>query len=137
MDSVRTYNAAMATRLAAPFGHKNAAVYGDSRFGSVKAAYYVWTIHRTHTVWDIKTATALFPRKELQRLCPKEHGAVIVMTAKINTELKAQGLEESTGVTVTVDAAKTGAAAQCTASNTALVLATAAVSSAISTVSSG
>jgi len=59
------------------------------------------------------------------------------LTAKINTELKAQGLEESTGVTVTVDAAKTGAAAQCTASNTALVLATAAVSSAISTVSSG
>ena len=84
MDSIGTYNAAMTTRLAEPFANSNAAVYGDSRFGSVKAAYWVWKEHKTHTAFDIKTATALFPRKHLVRLCPKEHGSIVVMTANID-----------------------------------------------------
>ena len=29
MDTVGSYNAAMTTRLAAPFAHSNAAMYGD------------------------------------------------------------------------------------------------------------
>ena len=58
------------------------------------------------------------------------------LTTKLNSEFKAQGLDESTGVAVTVGA-KTGTAAQRTAPDTALMLATAVVASAISTGSSG
>ena len=81
------YNAAMATRLAAPVRCSNAAVYGDSRFGSVKGAFSIWKKLKIHSVWDVKTATALYPRKEIQRMCAKEHGSIVVMQAKIEDRL--------------------------------------------------
>lgn len=81
---IGSYNAAMTTRLAEPFANRNAAVYGDSRFCSVKAAYHVWKNHKTHFAGDVKTATALFPRKDLVRLCPKQHGEYIVMSANLD-----------------------------------------------------
>ena len=79
MDVVGSYNAAMTTRLVQPFANANAACYGDSRFGSVKAAYHSKKIHDVHTAFDIKTATGLFPRKELVKICPKKHGSIVVM----------------------------------------------------------
>ena len=99
MDKVGSYNAAMTTRLAAPFAHSNAAMYGDSRFGSVKAAHWMWKEHKTHSAFDIKTATALFPRKHLIRLCPKENHAVIVMTAKVG-ELEMYAIGQRRGPSV-------------------------------------
>ena len=87
-DLTGTYNAAMTVRLSAPFAKKNAVVYGDSRFGSVKAAYFNKKVNNVHSMFDIKTGTSLFPRKELVRLCPKEHGALVVMTAKISEGLE-------------------------------------------------
>ena len=84
MDKVGTYNAAMTARLVEPIAHSNAAAYGDSRFGSVKAANFCWTELEIHTAFDVKSGTALFPRKELARICPKPHGSIVVMTAKIN-----------------------------------------------------
>ena len=86
-DLTGSYNAAMTVRLSEPFAKKNAVVYGDSRFGSVKAAYFNKAVHNVHSMFDIKTGTALFPRKELKRLCPKEHGALVVMTATITEGL--------------------------------------------------
>ena len=88
-----SYNAAMTTRLTEPWAKTNAAVYGDSRFGSVKAAYWNKKLHNTHSLFDIKTGTALFPRKELVRLCAKEHGSILVMTASITTGLEGRTLK--------------------------------------------
>ena len=83
MKEVGTYNAAMALRCAAPWKNSNALIYGDSRFGSVKAAVAIKEIHGVQSAWDIKTGTALYPRKELVRMCGKEHGAVVVMSAVV------------------------------------------------------
>ena len=83
MDMVGTYNAAMTTRLVEPIKNSNATCYGDSRFASVKAAYYCKSFQGVDMVFDLKTGTALFPRADLVRLCPKEHGAFIVMTAEV------------------------------------------------------
>ena len=83
MDKVGTYNAAMTTRLVEPIKNSNATCYGDSRFGSVKAAYACKTFQGVDMVFDIKTGTALFPRGDLVRLCPKEHGSFIVMSAEV------------------------------------------------------
>ena len=88
-----SYNAAMTTRLTEPWAKTNAAVYGDSRFGSVKAAYWNKKLHNTHSLFDIKTGTALFPRKELVRLCAKEHGSILVMTASITAGLEGRTLK--------------------------------------------
>ena len=85
MDTVGSYNAALAVRMSEGLANKNAAVYGDARFGSVKAAYYCKTLHGVESAWDIKTGSALFPRAELVRLCPKEHGSIVVMEGKIGT----------------------------------------------------
>ena len=81
------YNAAMATRLAAPVRYSNAAVYGDSRFASVKALFSIWKRFKVHSAWDVKTGTALYPRKEIQRMCAKEHGSIVVMQAEIEDRL--------------------------------------------------
>ena len=88
-----SYNAAMTTRLTEPWAKTNAAVYGDSRFGSVKAAYWNKKLYNTHSLFDIKTGTSLFPRKELLRLCAKEHGSILVMTASITTGLEGRTLK--------------------------------------------
>ena len=88
-----SYNAAMTTRLSEPWAKVNAAVYGDSRFGSVKAAFWNKKLHNVHSLFDIKTGTALFPRKELVRLCDKEHGSIIVMTASITAGLEGRTLK--------------------------------------------
>ena len=77
------YSAALATRLASPVRYSNAAVYGDSRFASVKALFNCWKRFKVHSVWDVKTGTGLYPRKEIQRLCAKEHGSIVVMQATI------------------------------------------------------
>ena len=37
-----------------------------------------------HSAWDVKTMTALFPKAELVRITPKEHGAFVVMQAEIS-----------------------------------------------------
>ena len=87
-----SYNAAMTTRLSSPWAKKNAAVYGDSRFGSVKAAYFNKKLHNVHSLFDIKTGTALFPRKELMRLCAKEHGSIVVLTTSITEGLAGRTL---------------------------------------------
>lgn len=78
-----TYNAAMTVRLSTPSANMNAANYGDSRFGSVKAAWHNMVTNESHSAFDIKTGSSLFPRKELQRLCGKEHGSVVVMRANM------------------------------------------------------
>ena len=83
MTEVGSYNAAMTVRMSEAAANANAAFYGDSRFGSVKAAYFNKKINDVDSIFDVKTATALYPRKELSRLCPKEHGAIIVMQAKV------------------------------------------------------
>ena len=41
MDSCGSYNAAMTTRLVESIKDQNAIAYGDSRFGGVKAAYWL------------------------------------------------------------------------------------------------
>ena len=83
-DVTGSYNAAMAMRLAQPWANKNGAIYGDSRFGSVKSAVFTWKHLKVHTAYDVKTATALYPRNEIIRLCPKENHATIVMTATVD-----------------------------------------------------
>ena len=83
MKEVGTYNAAMALRCTEPWKNSNALIYGDSRFGSVKAAVAIKEIHGVQSAWDVKTGTALYPRKELVRMCGKEHGAVVVMSAEV------------------------------------------------------
>ena len=84
MDEVGTYNAAMTTRLVEPVKDRNALTYADSRFGSVKAAHSCKKRKRVDTAFDVKTGTSLFPRPELVRLCPKEHGAIVIMTAVVD-----------------------------------------------------
>lgn len=85
--AVGSYNAAMTVRLAEPWANQNGLIYGDSRFGSVKAAYFNKVINDVDSIFDIKTAHSLFPKKELARLVPKKHGAVIVMQATITEGL--------------------------------------------------
>ena len=83
VEELGSYNAAMTVRLTTPFAHQNAAVYGDSRFGIIKAAWKNWKLHKTHSVFDMKTGTSLFPRVEIIKICPKEHGSLVVMQAQI------------------------------------------------------
>ena len=83
MDTVGSYNAAMTVRMGEAAANANAAMMADSRFGSVKAAYFAKKLNDLHSLFDIKTATALYPRKELQKLCPSNHGGIIVMTAEV------------------------------------------------------
>ena len=83
MDSVGTYNASMTVRLSEPWRGTNAVVYGDSRFGSVKAAYFNRVKLDVHSIFDIKTGTSLFPRAELIKMCGKEHGSLVVMKATL------------------------------------------------------
>ena len=78
-----SYNAAMTLRLSSPWANRNGAVYGDSRFGQIKSAFGNWKNGKTHSMFDIKTGTGLFPRKEIIKLCPQAHGSLVVMTAKI------------------------------------------------------
>ena len=84
MDITGSYNAALAMRMAEPLEESNSLIYGDSRFGSVKSAFLILKHLGVHSAWDVKTATALFPKAELKRLTPKEHGAVVVMKAEIS-----------------------------------------------------
>ena len=105
MDTVGTYNAAMTVRCAEPWAWKNGVIYGDSRFGSVKAAYYLMLLKGVHSIFDIKTGTALYPRKELQRICPKEHGSIVVMATSIalpgdGTVLKLYAIAQRRGPSV-------------------------------------
>ena len=58
METIKTYNAALSVRCSDPFAFSNAIDYGDSRFGSVKAAYYEMNINRVHSAFDIKTGSA-------------------------------------------------------------------------------
>ena len=99
VDELGSYNAAMTTRLSTPFAHQNAAVYGDSRFGILKAAVKIWKKFKVHSAFDMKTGTSLFPRDDLIRLCPKEHGSLVVMTANID-DLKLYAIGQRRGPAV-------------------------------------
>ena len=77
------YNAALAVRAAKPWAGTNAVVYGDARFGSVNAAVKNMQINGTHSIYDIKTGSALFPQDDLKRLCGKKHGDLVVMKATV------------------------------------------------------
>jgi hypothetical protein len=83
VEELGSYNAAMTVRLTAPFANRNATVYGDSRFGQVRAAFSSWKKHKAHSLFDIKTGTSLFPRADIIRLCAKDHGSIVVMQAQI------------------------------------------------------
>ena len=83
MDKAGTYNAAMTVRLAEPWANANGLVYGDARFTSVKAAYHQMAELDVDSLGDLKTGSALFPRKELSRLVAKEHGSIAGMTASM------------------------------------------------------
>ena len=99
MDTVGSYNAAMTTRLVEPIKFQNAIAYGDSRFGGVKAVHSCKKKLGVETIFDIKTGTSLFPRKEIVRLCGKEHGSMILMTAVLdNIPLYAIGQRRGTAV---------------------------------------
>ena len=73
----------MTVRLAEPWANANGLVYGDARFTSVKAAYHQKAELDVDSLGDLKTGSALFPRKELSRLVAKEHGSIAVMTASM------------------------------------------------------
>ena len=83
-----SYNAALAMRMAEVGKGSNLlqqpVVYGDARFGGVKSAYFIMKEFGVHSAWDVKTMTALFPKAELVRITPKEHGAFVVMQAEIS-----------------------------------------------------
>lgn len=77
------HNTALTVRMAKPFANQNRVFIGDSRFGSVKSLVACWRHHKVHSIYAVKTATALFPSDALKTHCGLAHGSLVVMTATV------------------------------------------------------